>query len=164
MAQYVFLVVISTIVIVLTYGIPWLIAEYFPYRSLIAQRTGRPDVHTKSYRGRTALVTGANGAFGSRAAKIFAHRDVDTLVLVDVMDLKGVKEQIETELTEQGKTIPRVLLWQIDMMTFAGCQELGRRAQKLKSLDHALLTAGILAFSRRESPEGWESCKTSSLS
>ena len=161
MASYGMLVAATVITVVLTYGIPWLIAEYFPYRSLTAQRIGRPQIHTKSYKGRTALVTGANGAFGSRAAKIFAHRDVETLILVDVMDLKGVKRQIEAELTEQSKPIPRILLWQIDMMTFAGCQELGRKAKELKSLDHALLTAGILAFNRRESPEGWETCMSS---
>jgi hypothetical protein len=55
-----------------------------------------------------------------------------------------------------------MLLWQIDMMTFKGCQELAQKARSLKNLDHALLTAGILSFKRKESPEGWETCKSQS--
>lgn len=147
-------------VIFLSWGLPIFLAEYFPWQSLYKQRHGKPTVVTKSYKGRTALITGANGAFGSRVAKNFAHREVGTLVLADVMDCGGVKAEIEAELKEQGKPVPKILVWQIDLMTFAGCQELGKRAKTLESLDHALMTAGILSFDRRESPEGWETCKS----
>ncbi|KAM0546492.1 hypothetical protein ACHAPJ_010852 [Fusarium lateritium] len=146
----------SVVVLALTYGIPLFLKEYFPWQSLYKQRHGKPTVTTKSYQGRTVLITGANGAFGSRAAKLFAHRDVETLVLVDVRDCGEVKQQIETELKDQGKAVPNIIVWQADLMTFAGCQELGRKAKELKNLDHVLMTAGILAFHRRESPEGWE--------
>lgn len=149
---------VAAFVVFLTYGIPLFLAEYFPWRSLYNQRHGRPTVRTESYKGRTALITGANGAFGSRAAKIFALRDVETLVLVDVRDCAGVKQEIEAELEALGKPVPTILVWQIDMMSYAGCRELGKMARGLKYLDHALLTAGILAFNRRESPEGWETC------
>jgi hypothetical protein len=156
----VIVVVVAAIIAGLTFGIPLFFAEYFPWRSLWNQRHGRPTIITKSYKGRTVLITGANGAFGSRAAKIFAHRDVETLILVDVMDCGLVKKQIEVELSEMNKAKPNILVWQIDMMTFAGCQELGNKARKLKSLDHVLMTAGILSFNRRESPEGWETCES----
>ena len=152
------LATVAGVITVLTFGVPLLLAEYFPWRSLWAQRHGRPTVTTTSYKGRTALITGANGAFGSRAAKIFAHRGVDMLVLVDVKDCGGVKAEIEAELGERKQPVPTILVWQIDMMSFAGCVELGKRAHGLKNLDHALLTAGILSFNRRESPEGWETC------
>ncbi|KAI9152296.1 Highly reducing polyketide synthase FUM1 [Paramyrothecium foliicola] len=142
--------------IAIPFGVSRLVAEYFPWQSLLKQRHGRPTVVTKSYKGRTALITGANGAFGSRAAKIFAHRDVKTLVLVDLNHCGDLKEQIEAELNEMNKPLPEILIWQIDMMSFSGCQELGRKARDLEKLDHVLLTAGILAFNRRESPEGWE--------
>ena len=33
---------------------------------------------------------------------------------------------------------------------------MGKKARELRNLDHVLLTAGILSFNRRESPEGWE--------
>lgn len=144
----------------LSFGIPLFFAEYFPWQSLYKQRHGKPTVLTKSYKGRTVLITGANGAFGSRAAKLFAARDVETLVLVDVKDCGGVKEQIEAELNAMGKSTPNILVWQADLMSFAGCQELGKKARELKNLDHVLMTAGILAFNRRESPEGWETCES----
>ncbi|KPM41174.1 hypothetical protein AK830_g5390 [Neonectria ditissima] len=147
---------VAIFVVGLTFGIPLFLAEYFPWRSLYDQRHGKPTVRTESYKGRTVLITGANGAFGSRAAKLFAHRDVETLVLVDVKNCGDVKQQIEAELTNAGKPKPNILVWEADLMSFAGCQELGKKAQELKNLDHVLMTAGILAFHRRESPEGWE--------
>jgi short chain dehydrogenase len=159
MTSYWTLAAVAITIAIVTFGIPLLLAEVFPWRSLWNQRRGRPTVRTDSYKGRTVLITGANGAFGSRAAKIFAHRDVETLILVDVKDCAGVKEQIEAELTEKSKAKPKVLVWQVDVMTFAGCQTLGKKACELKSLDHVLMTAGILSFNRRESPEGWETCK-----
>ncbi|UPK92103.1 hypothetical protein LCI18_003038 [Fusarium solani-melongenae] len=152
-----YIAVASALVVVgLTFGIPLFLAEYFPWQSLYKQRHGRPTVRTESYKGRTALITGANGAFGSRAAKLFAHRDVETLVLVDVKNCGEVKQQIEKELSDAGKPVPNILVWEADLMSFAGCQELGKKAQELEHLDHVLMTAGILAFNRRESPEGWE--------
>ena len=154
------IVAVAVVIVGLSWGIPMLLAEVFPWRSLYDQRHGRPTVITKSYKDRTVLITGANGAFGSRAAKIFAHRDVETLVLVDVHDCTGVKEQIEAELMGMNKTAPKILVWQADMMSYADCVALQKKARELKSLDHVLMTAGILSFNRRESSEGWETCKS----
>ncbi|CAG7554598.1 unnamed protein product [Fusarium equiseti] len=148
--------VTTLVVAVITYGIPLFLKEYFPWQSLYKQRHGRPTVTTKSYKGRTALITGANGAFGSRAAKLFAHRDVDTLVLVDVRDCGELKMEIEKELDAAGKPKPTILVWQGDLMSFSGCQEIARKAQELKTLDHVLMTMGILSFNKKLSPEGWE--------
>lgn len=153
----------AAIIAIATFGIPLLLAEVFPWQSLWKQRHAKPTVNTKSYKGRTALITGANGAFGSRAARIFAFRDVDTLVLADVMDCTGLKERIEAELAEAEKPKPTIIVWQADMMTFAGCRELAKKARELNHLDHVLMTMGILSFSRRESPEGWETCESSNL-
>lgn len=158
-AEYWPLIAGAAVLAILTFGIPLVLAEYFPWRKLRNQHHGRPTVITESYKGRTVLITGANGAFGSRAAKIFAYRDVETLVLVDVMDCQGVKEEIEATLTKEQKPLPNILVWKVDMMSFASCEELGKKARELKNLDHVLLTAGILAFNRRESPEGWETCE-----
>ncbi|KEY63919.1 hypothetical protein S7711_11593 [Stachybotrys chartarum IBT 7711] len=38
------------------------------------------------------------------------------------------------------------------MMTFAGCQELEKKARTLKKLDHILLTAGILSSNHARPP------------
>ena len=78
--------------------------------------------------GRTVIVTGAYGAFGSRAAKIFAHRDVDTLILVDLQDCTDLKRQIDAEV----KTSPKILVWQVDMMSYASCQALAKKASELQ--------------------------------
>jgi hypothetical protein len=150
------LIAASAVIALLTFGIPLVLAEYFPWRKLRNQHHGRPTVRTSSYEGRTVLITGANGAFGSRAAKIFARRNAQTVVLVDVMDCTGVKEGIVAELQKEGKPVPEILVWQVDMMSYKSCEEFGKKARALKNLDHVLLTAGILSFNRRESPEGWE--------
>lgn len=90
---------------------------------------------------------------------MFAHRDVKTLVLVDLLDCTSVKAQIEAELDEAKKQKPSILVWKVDMMDYASCQELAKKTQDLGSLDHVLMTAGILSFNRRESPQGWETCE-----
>lgn len=143
----------------LWYGLEIVLDEVFPWRALREQYHGRPTVKTKSYQGRTAIVTGANGAFGSRAAKIFAERDIRVLVLVDVRDCSELKAQIEKDALERGSTKPQILVWTLDMMSYDGCRELAKRAQALGHIDHVLMTMGILAFNRRESPEGWETCE-----
>lgn len=150
------LVIVAVVLAALSYGIPLLLDEVFPWKSLYKQRHGRPVPTTKSYKGRTALITGANGAFGSRASKIFAQREVETLILVDVRDCGPLKKEIEDELATEGKPKPDILIWQVDLMTFKGCQALADKAKNLKTLDHVLMTAGILSFKRVESPEGWE--------
>ena len=157
--NYWFPLAISVAIIAATLGIRLLIAEVFPYHLLRAQRNGKPTVTTKSYSGRTVLITGANGAYGSRAAKLFAHRDAATLVLVDVMDCNTLKQDIEAELRSEGKKTPQILVWTVDMMKYASCRDLARKVSDLASLDHVLMTAGILSFKRRESPEGWETCE-----
>ena len=159
MSSYWPLVVVALLVVGLSFGIPLLLAEVFPWRSLWNQRHGRPTVTTESYHGRTVLITGANGAFGSRAAKLFAHRHVGTLVLVDVRSCEALKEEIVSELKQEGKPVPAILVWQVDMMDFKGCQILAEKAKTLKHLDHVLMIMGILSFNRRESPEGWETCE-----
>ena len=134
--NYWILVAIAVTVVVISWGVPMILAEVFPYHMLRAHRTGKPTVTTKSYAGRTVLITGANGAFGSRAAKMFAHRDVETLVLVDLLDCTGVKKQIEEELYEMKKPKPKILVWQVDMMSYTSCQELAKKTRELQNLDH----------------------------
>lgn len=158
MANMWLITTILAVIAILTHGLPILLAEVFPWQYLWAQRKGRPTVKQYSYAGRTILITGANGAYGSRAAKIFASRDAKRLVLVDVKDCTELKHEIEQELKTQGKACPQILVWTVDMMTFSGCQKLAAKARELESLDHVLMTMGILSFKRRESPEGWETC------
>ncbi|KAJ9293380.1 hypothetical protein DTO271G3_7876 [Paecilomyces variotii] len=155
MAGYYWPIVAATVTVVISIAVPLLLAEVFPWRNLYRQRNAKLTVTTKSFQGKTVLITGANGAFGSRAASLIANRDVETLVLVDVKDCEGVKSKILADISGPNK--PNILVWQVDMLSYSSCQALAKKARELKSLDHVLMTAGILAFKPRESPEGWES-------
>ncbi|OQO05735.1 hypothetical protein B0A48_09829 [Cryoendolithus antarcticus] len=147
-------VLVAVVAVAIVASIRYALAEVFPYWILKGQKHSRPHVVTESYAGKTILITGAHGAFGSRAAKMF--KNADTLVLIDLLDCTALKEEIEAECDAASTKRPNVLVWTVNMMSYASCAELGRKIKTLKSLDHALLTAGILSFSRRESPEGWE--------
>lgn len=72
-------VAIAVAIVVITYS-RQLYFEIFPFHLLTAHKHSKPQVVTKSFAGRTVLVTGAHGAYGSRAAKLF--KDADTLILV----------------------------------------------------------------------------------
>lgn len=73
-------VAVAIVIALLTYGGQQLYSQAFPFHLLTAHKHSRPQVLTKSFEGRTVLVTGAHGAYGSRAAKLF--KDADTLILV----------------------------------------------------------------------------------
>jgi len=145
---------ITVLVTIIALALHLLLAEVFPWRMLRKQKNAKLSPPTKSFKGKTILITGANGAYGSRAAKMIAGLGVERLILADVRDCTGVKQQIETETTATNK--PDIQVWQVDMMSYQSCQEFAKKARELKSLDGALLVAGILSFKRQESPEGWE--------
>lgn len=148
---------VTVTVIAVSVALPLILSEVFPWRNLYRQRNAKLANPTKSFKGKTVLITGANGAFGSRAARIIADLDVETLILADVKDCVSVKQQIEAETKATRK--PNVLVWQVDMMSYQSCQAFAKKARELKSLDSVLLAAGILSFNRQESPEGWETCQ-----
>jgi len=148
--------VIAILVSIIALVLPRLLAEVFPWRMLRKQKNAKLSAPTKSFKGKTILITGANGAFGSRAAKMIADLNVETLILADVRDCTGVKQLIEAETTATNK--PDIQVWHVDMMSYQSCQEFAKKARGLKSLDGVLLAAGILSFKRQESPEGWETC------
>ena len=149
--------IIAVLVSLLAVAVNYVLAEVFPWRMLRKQKNAKLAAPTKSFKGKTILITGANGAFGSRAAKMIADLGVERLILADVRDCSGVKQQIEAETIATNK--PDIQVWHVDMMSYQSCQEFAKKARALKSLDGALLVAGILSFKRQESPEGWETCK-----
>ncbi len=147
---------VAILVSVIALALPLILAEVFPWRMLRKQKNAKLTTPTKSFKGKTILITGANGAFGSRAAKMIADLGVEKLILADIMDCTGVKQLIEAETTATNK--PDIQVWHVDMMSYKSCGEFAKKARELKSLDGVLLTAGILSFKRQESPEGWETC------
>jgi short-subunit dehydrogenase len=149
--------VIAVLISIGAFAVHRLLTEIFPWKMLRKQKYAKLSTPSKSFKGKTILVTGANGAYGSRAAKIIADLGVERLILADVRDCTGVKQQIEAETTATNK--PDIQVWTVDMMSYQSCQEFAKKARALKSLDGALLVAGILSFKRKESPEGWETSK-----
>jgi hypothetical protein len=149
--------ILAVTVTIICLAIPLILSEIFPWWILYRQRNAKLANPTKSFKGKTVLITGANGAFGSRVAKMIADLDVETLILADVKDCAAVKQLIEAETTATRK--PDIQVWQVDMMSYQSCLAFAKRAQELKSLDAVLLAAGILSFKRQESPEGWETCQ-----
>jgi hypothetical protein len=147
---------VAILVSIIALALPLILAEVFPWQMLRKQKNAKLAAPTKSFKGKTILITGANGAFGSRAAKKIADLGVERLILADVRDCTGVKQLIEAETTAMNK--PDIQVWHVDMMSYKSCQEFAKKARELKSLDGVLLTAGILSFKRQESPEGWETC------
>jgi FlaA1/EpsC-like NDP-sugar epimerase len=150
-------VAVTVTVTVSAIALPLILSEIFPWRNLYRQKNAKLANPAKSFKGKTVLITGANGAFGSRVARMIADLDVETLILADVKDCASVKERIEAETKATRK--PNIQVWQVDMMSYQSCQAFAKRAQELKSLDAVLLAAGILSFNRQESPEGWETCQ-----
>jgi FlaA1/EpsC-like NDP-sugar epimerase len=150
----IFGVTVAVIVTIISLALPLILSEIFPWRNLQRQKNAKLASPSKSFKGKTVLITGANGAFGSRVARMIADLDVETLILVDVKDCTAVKQRIEAETKATSK--PDIQVWQVDMMSYQSCQAFAARARGLKSLDAVLLAAGILSFNRHESPEGWE--------
>jgi hypothetical protein len=145
---------ITVLASIIALGLRLLLTEVFPWAMLRKQKNAKLSAPTKSFKGKTVLITGANGAYGSRVAKMIADLDVETLILADVMDCTAVKQRIEAETTAPNK--PDIQVWHVNMMSYQSCQEFAKKARALKSLDGVLLAAGILSFKRKESPEGWE--------
>lgn len=154
--------IVTFLVTIIALALPLILAEVFPWRMLRKQKNAKLAAPSKSFKGKTVLITGANGAFGSRAAKMIADLDVETLILADVRDCTAVKQRIEAETSATNK--PDIQVWQVDMMSYPSCQAFAKKARELKSLDAVLLAAGILSFKRQESPEGWETCQCKTIS
>ena len=111
---------------------------------------------TASFKGKTVLITGANGGFGAIAAQMFADREIDTLILAcrDIAKGEAVKKTIEESIKTEPK--PKILVWQLDLVSFASVRDFSKRAATLESLDAVLLNAAIFMTKKVVTPESWE--------
>lgn len=131
--------------------------EVIPFRRIRKQGKARPPIPTTSFKGKTILITGANGAFGATAAQIFAEHEVDTLILAcrDVSKGEAVKKTIDDAMKTEPK--PKILVWALDLASFSSVREFGKRAATLESLDAVILNAALFNVKKIMTPEGWES-------
>ena len=106
--------------------------------------------------GKTIIVTGSNTGLGKEAARHIARLNAQTLILAVRTVEKGeaARKDILASLPE-SKT--NILVWKLDMSTFAGVREFAEKAKKeLPRLDVAILNAGIATPNWNMSPDGWE--------
>jgi len=61
------------------------------------QKNAKLAAPTKSFEGKTILITGANGAFGFRAAKKIADFSIERFIFINVRDYIKIKWFIKTE-------------------------------------------------------------------
>jgi NAD(P)-dependent dehydrogenase (short-subunit alcohol dehydrogenase family) len=130
--------------------------EVIPFKQIRKQAKARPPIPTASFKGKTILITGANGSFGAVAAQIFADHEVDTLILAcrDVAKGEAVTKAIDETTKSEPK--PKILVWALDLASFSSVREFGKRAATLESLDAVILNAALFNDKKKITPEGWE--------
>jgi NAD(P)-dependent dehydrogenase (short-subunit alcohol dehydrogenase family) len=111
-----------------------------------------PHQITKSFEGKTVIVTGSNTGVGYATALKYVELGASIVIL-------GVRsiEKGETAKAQIEKTTGRpgvVQVWQLDMANFQSLDAFAKRAETLKKLDVLVLNAGIMSRSFRLSETG----------
>jgi NAD(P)-dependent dehydrogenase (short-subunit alcohol dehydrogenase family) len=115
-----------------------------------------------TFKGRTALVTGAGRNIGRAIARTLAARGVS--VAVNVRSNADEAEQVRQEIVSQGGRAEVVLG---DVADPAGCEEIVARAtEALGPIDYLVSNVGIRKFQAFADikPEDWDSIMRSNLS
>ncbi len=130
--------------------------EVIPLKQIRRQRKAQLAIPSASFKGKTVLITGANGGFGAEAAQIIAGHEVDTLILAcrDVSKGEAVKKTIEDKPQTEPK--PKIFVWALDLASFSSIREFAKRAAGLESLDAVILNAAMFTPKKIMTPEGWE--------
>ncbi|KAK3292857.1 uncharacterized protein B0H64DRAFT_402961 [Chaetomium fimeti] len=112
-------------------------------------------------RGETILITGANTGLGREAARHAARLGVGTIIMGVRSLPKGeeAKADIESSTGCSGKT--QILVWPLDLESFASVRAFAARARKHVvddggRLTMAIMNAGIASMQFALSDEGWE--------
>lgn len=108
-----------------------------------------------SFKGRNVLITGANVGLGFEAAVKFVDLGANRVILGVRTLSKGeaAKQSVEQRT---GKT-DVVEVWHIDMLDYATIKSFVDRANReLPTLDVAVLNAGVVMASHKESQYGYE--------
>ena len=111
--------------------------------TLVAQLFTSLPVPTKSFTGKTVVVTGSNTGLGLEAARHFARLGAATVILAVRSIAKGeaAKQAIESSTGLENV----VQVWQLDMSSYQSVLDFAARVEGLERLDAAVLNAGINA-------------------
>ncbi|OBT54827.1 hypothetical protein VE04_05704 [Pseudogymnoascus sp. 24MN13] len=114
-----------------------------------------PKQITKTFEGKTVIVTGSNTGVGYETALKYVQLAA-SIVILGVRSLqKGeiAKSQIEKSTGRAGV----VQVWQLDMANFESIDAFAKRVESLKRVDVAVLNAGLFNRTFKVSETGWES-------
>ncbi|CBF78390.1 hypothetical protein AN8585.2 [Aspergillus nidulans FGSC A4] len=111
--------------------------------------------------GKTILITGGNTGLGREAARHALALGAATVILGVRTLSKGeeAKADIESSTGNSGRN--KVLVWPIDLESFASVQAFAERARNYVAgengrLDLAIMNAGIASVMWAVTPDGWE--------
>ncbi|KAL4959341.1 putative short-chain dehydrogenase [Aspergillus stella-maris] len=109
-------------------------------------------------RGKTTLITGANTGLGRETARHALALGADKVILGVRTLSKG--EDAKADIEQTTGTTNKVLVWPIDMESFASVGAFADRAKayvdKGGKLDIAIMNAGIGSMMYRVTDDGWE--------
>lgn len=126
---------------------------HFFYRQLFV--TPPPILHRDvDLRGKTAIVTGANGGLGLEIARQLLHLGCKVILAVRD-DAKG--ESACQQLAHSGPRFASMIeVWTLDLLSYSSIINFANRAKELQHLDVAILNAGVYKTDEVFSPTGYE--------
>ena len=107
-----------------------------------------------SFEGKTVVITGANTGLGFEAAVKFVAKGASKVILGVRNAQKGENAAKEIERRTGKKGITEV--WQVEMDKYESVKSFAERVQQLKSIDIAVLNAGVYQVKYDTSKYGWE--------
>ncbi|KAF9269318.1 short-chain dehydrogenase [Marasmius fiardii PR-910] len=113
-----------------------------------------PPVEGVSLEGQVVLITGANTGIGYEAAKHFAKRGPEKLIIVVRNEEKGRKacDRLKSETDFQN-----IELWIVDLGSFESIKGIKGKIDQLERLDILVENAAALFTTYNETEDGWES-------
>lgn len=114
-----------------------------------------PANPTKSFAGKTVLITGANAGLGFEASLKFAALGVSRLIF-GVRSLQRGEEARLKICKQTGYDKNNIQLYELDMSTFDSVKRFAAAISKEEKIDIAILNAGVASPSFRLGPEGHE--------
>ena len=122
--------------------------------TFLASKWRPPSDPKVSFEGKTIVVTGANTGLGFEAAVKFVAKGASKVILGVRNAAKGENAAKEIERRTGRKGITEV--WQVDMDKYESVKSFAERVQELKSIDIAVLNAGVYQVKYETSQYGWE--------
>ncbi|KAF2162214.1 hypothetical protein M409DRAFT_27221 [Zasmidium cellare ATCC 36951] len=121
-----------------------------------SQRCVKLPIPTKSFAGKTVIVTGSNSGMGLEAARHIVRLGAEkTILAVRSLERGQVAAQSIQETTHCSKDAIEV--WQVDLADYSSIKAFAERANTLRRLDVVVENAGTLTYKYQEI-DGDESC------